>query len=313
MWINTLGPAVSLMSLASSQIQRGGLLFSSDNVKNNEIKTRRNTIESFLKQASAGVATALLIQPQQPSLAYDEGRVLTLTSPKEKLGLELVEVNIGNPSRRVVAVKSRDPFGFAAAQKIEAGFILPEYSSAKDLMQRIQSGPYPIELKFINLAAGGDAFGDLEKPLVTAQDALDLAKQTSGNGAKQSTDKGFSINIVKKPNPQMCEIQSRRGDVMEIQYTASYTVDDDKKIVYDSSAQRGTGLPYQFVLGSGDMLPGVDLGMYDMCQGEKREIDIPKNLGYGDRGNKLFRIPPGARLNWSVELISLDAVRFDGG
>jgi len=108
------------------------------------------------------------------------------------------------------------------------------------------------ELKFINLAAGGDAIGDMGKPLVTAQDALELSTQHSGNGATQSTDKPFSINVVKKPNPQMCEIQSRRGDVMGIQYIASYTIDDDKKFVYDSSAQRGTGLPYQFELGSGD-------------------------------------------------------------
>mmetsp|Transcript_14598 Transcript_14598/g.21912 ORF Transcript_14598/g.21912 Transcript_14598/m.21912 type:complete len:311 (+) Transcript_14598:37-969(+) len=310
MWISPLAPT-SLISLASSsQIQRGGMLFSSDNVNGNEITSRRTTITSFLKHASAGVATAFLIQPQQPSLAYDQARVLTLISPKDKLGLELVEVNIGNPSRRVVAVKSRDPFGVAAAQNIEAGYILPEYSSAKELIQRIQSGPYPIELKFINLAAGGDAIGDMGKPLVTAQDALELSKQNSGNGATQSTDKPFSINVVKKPNPQMCEIQSRRGDVMEIQYIASYTIDGDKKFVYDSSAQRGTGLPYQFVLGSGDMVPGVDLGMYDMCQGEQREIDIPKNLAYGDRGNKLFKIPPGARLNWNVKLISLDSVRF---
>ena len=36
-------------------------------------------------------------------------------------------------------------------------------------------------------------------------------------------------------------------------------------VVYDSSAQRGTGLPYQMVLGSGDMLPGVDQGLSMTC------------------------------------------------
>jgi len=310
MWTRTLAPALSLLSLAS-QNQKAWL---PPPKSNNEITSRRNTIKSFLTYASGGVATAFIIQPLQASIAYDQARLITLSSPKQRLGLELVEVKIGNPSRVVVAVKSLDPFGFAATQNIEAGYILPEYSSAKDLIQRIQTGPYPIELKFVNLAAGGDAFGDLEKPLVTAQDALDLSKQSSGDGIMYSSsnpDKGFAINVVKKPN-QTCKVQSRRGDVMEIQYTASYYLGgEEKKIVYDSSAQRGTGLPYQFVLGSGDMVPGVDLGLYDMCPGDKREIDIPKNLAYGDRGNKLFRIPGGARLNWSVELITVNAVRFD--
>ena len=56
------------------------------------------------------------------------------------------------------------------------------------------------------------------------------------NGAKQSTHKGFSINIFKKPNPQMCEIQSRRGD-------SFVHGRRQQKIVYDSSAQPGTDLP----------------------------------------------------------------------
>jgi|AntRauTorckE5430_2_1112549.scaffolds.fasta_scaffold00381_11 hypothetical protein len=309
MWTRALAPTLSL--LLASQNQNARL---PPGKINNEISSRRNTIKSFLTYASSGVATAFVIQPLQASIAYGQEKLITLSSPKQKLGLELVEVKIGNPSRVVVAVKSLDPFGFAATQNIEAGLILPEYSSAIDLSQRIKTGPYPIELKFVNLAAGGDAFGDLEKPIVTAQDALNLARQSPRDGISNSSsasDRGFEINVVKKPN-QTCKVQSRRGDVMEIQYTASYyLLGDDKKVVYDSSAQRGTGLPYQFVLGSGDMVPGVDLGLYDMCPGDQREIDIPKNLAYGDRGNKLFRIPGGARLNWSVELITINSVRFD--
>mmetsp|Transcript_27231 Transcript_27231/g.35107 ORF Transcript_27231/g.35107 Transcript_27231/m.35107 type:complete len:81 (+) Transcript_27231:80-322(+) len=67
------------------------------------------------------------------------------------------------------------------------------------------------------------------------------------------------------------------------------------------------------VLGSGDMLASVDQGLYDMSIGEIREIDIPSGLGYGNRGNKLFRIPPGARLFWTVELVSINTVREGDG
>lgn len=56
------------------------------------------------------------------------------------------------------------------------------------------------------------------------------------------------------------------------------------------------------------MLPGVDLGLYEMCPGEIRVLQIPPPLAYGRKGNKLFRIPPDANLVWIVELISVNSV-----
>lgn len=275
--------------------------------------SRRNVISSFVSFTSGSY---FMTMNAPAAMAYDQTQHLSILSNSQRLGLELVEVTIGNPPRMVLAVKSLDPFGYAAQQNIEPGYILPEYSSKKALIQRIQNGPYPIDLNFSNLAAGGDAISDLGKPIISAEDALKLSKTSPNDnaGSKKSateSEKGFSITTLKKPSQKMCPIQSRRGDLVEIKYVASYYfAGDDKKVVYDSSAQRGTGLPYQYVLGSGDMVPGVDLGLYEMCPGEIREIDIPKTLAYGDKGNKLFRIPGGARLSWEVELVTIDSVRF---
>jgi FKBP-type peptidyl-prolyl cis-trans isomerase len=102
-------------------------------------------------------------------------------------------------------------------------------------------------------------------------------------------------------------MKSRRGDLLEITYEARIYRRDGP--VFDSSLDRGTGQPYQFVLGSGDMIAGVDLGLYDMCAGEQRELDIPPALGFGANGNRLFGIPDGSRLVWKVELVSINAVR----
>jgi FK506-binding protein 2 len=96
---------------------------------------------------------------------------------------------------------------------------------------------------------------------------------------------------------------------LEIDYEAAY-VDkkSGKKIVYDASAFRGTGRPYQLVLGNGDMIPGVDQGLYDMCPGEERVLDIPPVLGYSSQGTRIFRIPPDYQsLEWKVQLVSIDA------
>jgi len=173
------------------------------------------------------------------------------------------------------------------------------------VITRIQQGPYPIDLEFLNLAAGGDAFGDMGRPLVTAEDALDLAKKTAEEPSTPPGDTSpaavYTKRVLKEPPNRI--LQSRRGDLLEINYSATIAGTDYE---YDSSAIRGTGQPYQMVLGSGDMIPGVDLGLYDMSPGEKRQLDIPQTLGHGPRGRKNFGIPEGSSLVWTVELVALN-------
>ena len=235
---------------------------------------------------------------------------LRLNSPSEKAGLKLGEVTIGTPPRTAVAVEQVLPGGLAERARVQPGVIVLDYDNAKAVTERIRNGPYPIDLKFYNLAAGGDAFGDMGKPLVTAQDALDMAKSTSSSvetlSSVKASDQEYVIRVLKQP-PASCQIQSRRGDVLEINYEARYGKADGP--IYDSSFQRGTGQPYQFVLGSGDMIPGVDRGMYEMCPGEQRLLEIPPSLGYGPRASNLYGIPSPSRLYWAVELVSMNSVR----
>jgi FKBP-type peptidyl-prolyl cis-trans isomerase len=99
--------------------------------------------------------------------------------------------------------------------------------------------------------------------------------------------------------------QSQRGDVLGIIYEAH--LDSPTGRIYDASYQRGTGQqPYQMVLGSGDMIIGVDQGLYDMCINEIRGIYIPSRLAYSTRGNHNFVIPPNTNLYWKVQLIRID-------
>jgi FK506-binding protein 2 len=189
--------------------------------------------------------------------------------------------------------------------------------SSKELVQRLQSGPYPIELNFFNLAAGGDAISDLGSSIVTPKDALELAQSTDDdNNINQQTtiqqqQQQYSITTTtQRQSQQTCAIQSRRNDVLEINYEAAY-VDKtgDRKVIYDASAFRGTGnRPYQMVLGSGDMIPGVDQGLYDMCPGEERILNIPPILGHGPNSRKLYIIPSDyMKLEWKIKLVSIDA------
>ncbi|KAL3932213.1 MAG: hypothetical protein SGBAC_010957 [Bacillariaceae sp.] len=206
-------------------------------------------------------------------------------------------------------------------RKLRDGMILQGYDSSLQVTQRIKNGPYPIDLEFLNLAAGGDAFDDLGGTMVTPKDALNLAQQTEtspptttpATAAGNEGPPSYSITTIKKVSTP-CAIQSRRGDVLELIYEAFYVdADGITTKLYDASDFRGTGQPYQVVLGSGDMIPGVDQGLYDMCPGEERQLQIPPVLAYGKRARDAFRIPISYRsLLWKVKLVSIDSTVREG-
>lgn len=254
-----------------------------------------------LRHVSTWTATIGALQVT-PVLAASSDIVVTVQKPGDRVNLELYNVQIGSPPKPAVAIKHVLPG--VSNNKLQTGMVLQDFTTAEQVQERLKRGPYPVQLQFRDLAGQGDAISDLGTPIVTAEDALELAKRTSGN-AESTSGSLYSITALKKEST--CGVQSRRNDVLEIIYQAH--LNGPNGVIYDSSISRGTGQPYQMVLGSGDMLPGVDQGLYDMCPGEVRGIQIPPPLAYGNRGNKLFRIPPNTSLYWEVELVSVNSVR----
>lgn len=286
----------------------------------NNLKKDRFSRRTFGHAATVSLIPFLIASSAGATGATSNDTIrLRINSPDEKVGLELYDVTIGMTP--AVAVK-RVVQPSKANIRIQPGMILLpngvrtnnsdspasfSFVSAAQVQRRLRSGPFPVELVFRNLAAGGDALSDLGTPLVSAQDALDLAVKTSEGTATNAALSTPQFSITTLNRPDHCTLQSRRNDLLEINYEARVHSTDGR--TYDSSATRGTGQPYQMVLGSGDMLPGVDQGLYDMCPGEIRILQIPPALAYGSRGNRLFQIPPDATLVWHVELVAINSVR----
>ena len=116
---------------------------------------------------------------------------------------------------------------------------------------------------------------ELAGPIVKGSEGLDFIEEEAGGGL----------------GPQA-------GHTVAVHYTGWLT--DGKK--FDSSRDRGE--PFDFVLGTGQVIRGWDIGVASMKVGGKRRLLIPASLGYGSRGAPPV-IPSNAQLIFDVELLAI--------
>lgn len=221
------------------------------------------------------------------AFASEERSDITLRIERgQRAGIELCDTFL--EGRQAVTVKSVS--ADAAIKHVVPGMVVVDYQDAKSVVKRIHEGPFPVDLKLIN---------------PNGQDSEDKAfvRSPSGNAPLSTEVNGLVIRTVRQVNAGE---KVRRGDLVEFVYEARMISQTGP--IYDSSAQRGTGQPYQYVVGSGDLIPGVDLGLYDMRPGEVRVLQIPSLLAYGSRGSKLFQIPPSTTLFWTVQMIRVNFI-----
>ncbi|XP_053668594.1 peptidyl-prolyl cis-trans isomerase FKBP2 [Anopheles marshallii] len=119
---------------------------------------------------------------------------------------------------------------------------------------------------------------------------LALAQNVSADG---------KLKIGVKKRVENCTVRTKKGDLVHMHYTG--TLQDGTE--FDSSIPRGS--PLTFTLGMGQVIKGWDQGLLGMCEGEKRKLVIPPELGYGERGAG-EKIPPNSVLIFEVELVKIE-------
>ncbi|XP_029967814.1 peptidyl-prolyl cis-trans isomerase FKBP7 [Salarias fasciatus] len=97
--------------------------------------------------------------------------------------------------------------------------------------------------------------------------------------------------------PEECSQRSKRGDLINAHYDG-YLEKDGSQFYCSRSAKDGH--PQWFVLGVGQVIKGLDIGMMDMCPGEKRKITVPSELAFGEQGKG--PVPPNATVVFEVEV-----------
>ncbi|KAJ8255362.1 hypothetical protein GJAV_G00204020 [Gymnothorax javanicus] len=115
--------------------------------------------------------------------------------------------------------------------------------------------------------------------------------------AKETKDE-VKIEVVFMP--ENCSKKSKRGDLMHAHYDGYLATNGSQ--FYCSRSEKD-GHPKWFVLGVGQVMKGLDIGMDGMCPGEKRKLTIPPSFGYGEKGNE--KVPPNSTLIFEIELYTI--------
>jgi peptidylprolyl isomerase len=162
----------------------------------------------------------------------------------------------------------------------------------------------PPDLAYGSAGAGGvippDATLTFEVELVEIRPGPAEAPQPVEDEAYTTTSSG-----LKYYDLQLGEgAEAMSGSTVGVHYTGWLT--DGTR--FDSSRQprrpMGRQAPFSFRLGVGEVIKGWDEGVAGMRVGGKRQLLIPPDLAYGERGAGNV-IPPGATLIFEIELVEV--------
>jgi len=115
----------------------------------------------------------------------------------------------------------------------------------------------------------------------------------------------WKVNVYEGPTECEDVNKVQKGNQISMHYTG--TIDQssatgEKGSKFDSSRDHGQTM--NVVIGTGEVIKGMDEGLVGLCLGAKANLVIPPEMGYGESGAG-DAIPGGATLNFDVEVVTI--------
>ena len=124
--------------------------------------------------------------------------------------------------------------------------------------------------------------------------AIGLALTAKYAGGVREKELAVKIEIIQQGSGDKTET----GDKVSVNYTGKL----ENGTQFDSNV--GSGKPFEFTLGMGQVIKGWDEGLLGMQVGEKKKLTIPAAKAYGTQA--VGNIPPNSTLIFEVELLRID-------
>lgn len=150
------------------------------------------------------------------------------------------------------------------------------------------------------LVAGFTIFSGDDETATTTVDSTPTTTVPSEKPAVQIPDEVPTslvvTDLVEGSGPAADE-----GDTLVVNYVGVRSVDG---VEFDNSYDRGE--PFTLVLSPGGVIEGWVQGLLGAQVGDRRQLDIPADLAYGDQGAGDI-IRPGDALTFVIDVISITA------
>lgn len=149
-----------------------------------------------------------------------------------------------------------------------------------------------------------------EPPVVWPSEPPAQANTGSTAGSSTPPSTPPTLTVPSGPKPTTLDkrdlivgtgAEATTGRTVRVQYTGVSWSTGRK---FDSSWDRNRE-PFSFRLGAGMVIPGWDQGVAGMRVGGRRQLIIPPNLGYGERGAGAD-IGPNETLIFVVDLVAVE-------
>ncbi len=101
--------------------------------------------------------------------------------------------------------------------------------------------------------------------------------------------------LIKKPKEMIRMSEAKAGDTVRMNYTGTLNNGE----TFDSSEGRD---PLEFVVGSGQIIAGLDAAIAGMTVGDKKDVNVPCAQAYGDVNADARQVVPREQIPAEIPL-----------